>query len=247
MNGAGRYGAPAAPQSVDPFSGVLLIDKPMGPTSHDIVNRIRRTFGIKKVGHGGTLDPMATGLLIMLLGKGTKLSDRFLGSDKTYEGTLRLGITTDSQDAQGEVVREGDASGITEQQVRDEMTKRVGDSFQTPPMVSAVKVDGLPLYKHARKGRTVERKPRLIHIFQFKLLRFEHPDADFVMRCTKGTYVRTLCHDIGTDLGCGAHLTRLRRTRSGTLDIAQALPMDEVIQMSRDELAKHILPLRQFT
>ncbi len=247
MNRVGRYGAPAAPQPVDPFSGVLLIDKPMGPTSHDIVNRIRRTFGIKKVGHGGTLDPMATGLLIMLLGKGTKLSDRFLGSDKTYEGTMRLGITTDSQDAQGEVLSESDASGVTEEQVREEMTKRVGDSFQTPPMVSAVKVDGQPLYKHARKGKTVERKPRLIHVFQFKLLRFENPDADFVMRCTKGTYVRTLCHDIGSDLGCGAHLTRLRRTRSGSLDISQALPMDEVMQMSRDTLAEHILPIRKFT
>ena len=134
-----------------------------------------------------------------------------------------------------------------EEQVREEMTKRVGDSFQTPPMVSAVKVDGQPLYKHARKGKTVERKPRLIHVFQFKLLRFENPDADFVMRCTKGTYVRTLCHDIGSDLGCGAHLTRLRRTRSGSLDISQALPMDEVMQMSRDTLAEHILPIRKFT
>ena len=247
MSLVGRYGAPAATQPTDPFSGVLLIDKPMGPTSHDIVNRIRRTFGIKKVGHGGTLDPMATGLLIMLLGKGTKLSDRFLGSDKTYEGTMRLGITTDSQDAQGEVIGEGDPSCIAEEQVRDEMDKRVGDSLQTPPMVSAIKVDGLPLYKHARKGRTVERKPRLIHIFQFKLLRFELPDVDFVMRCTKGTYVRTLCHDIGNDLGCGAHLTRLRRTRSGSLDITQALPMDEVMQMTREELVKHILPLGQFT
>lgn len=247
MSQVGRYGSPAAPQPSDPFSGVLLIDKPMGPTSHDIVNRIRRTFGIKKVGHGGTLDPMATGLLIMLLGKGTKLSDRFLGSDKTYEGTLRLGVTTDSQDAQGETLSESDASGISEEQIREEMTKRVGDSLQTPPMVSAVKVNGQPLYKAARKGKTVERKPRLIHVFQFKLLRFENPDAEFVMRCTKGTYVRTLCHDIGSDLGCGAHLTRLRRTRSGSLDISQARPMDEIMKMSREELAKHILPIRQFT
>jgi tRNA pseudouridine55 synthase len=241
-----RFNAPAAPQDIDPFSGVLLIDKPMGPTSHDIVNRIRRHFGIKKVGHGGTLDPMATGLLIMLLGKGTKLSDRFLGSDKTYEGTLRLGAATDSQDAQGEIIAEGDPTGITEAQVRDEMTKHLGDSMQMPPMVSAVKVGGKPLYKLARKGKTVERKSRLIHLFQFKLLRFESPDADFVMRCTKGTYVRTLCHDIGADLGCHAHLTRLRRTRSGTLDIEQALPLDVVMKMDRNELLKHVLPIRQF-
>ena len=241
-----RFNTPAPPQPVDPFSGVLLIDKPMGPTSHDIVDRIRRTFGIKKVGHGGTLDPMATGLLIMLLGKGTKLSDRFLGSDKTYEGTLRLGAATDSQDAQGEIINEGDPSGITEEQVRDEMAKHLGDSMQMPPMVSAVKVNGVPLYKQARKGKTVERKSRLIHLYQFKLLRFESPDAEFVMRCTKGTYVRTLCHDIGEDLGCYAHLIRLRRTRSGDLDIQQALPLDQALKMSKDELLKHILPLHQF-
>ncbi len=244
---AGRFNAPAPPQDADPLSGVLLIDKPMGPTSHDIVNRIRRTFRIKKVGHGGTLDPMATGLLIILLGKGTKLSDRFLGSDKVYEGTVRFGVETDSQDAQGEIVSEGDPSHITEEILREEMQKRVGDSFQTPPMVSAVKVNGVPLYKHARKGKTVERKPRLIHVFQFKLNRFELPDADFVLRCTKGTYVRTLCHDIGQDLGCGAHLTRLRRTCSGSLDIKQALPLDQVMQMDVDTLATHILPVRQFT
>ncbi|MBT3191145.1 MAG: tRNA pseudouridine(55) synthase TruB [Verrucomicrobia bacterium] len=242
-----RFSAPAAPQPVDPFSGVLLIDKPMGPTSHDIVNRIRRGFGIKKVGHGGTLDPMATGLLIMLLGKGTKLSDRFLGSDKTYEGTLHLGAATDSQDAQGEVTDEGDPSGITEEQVREAMTSRIGDSMQMPPMVSAVKVAGKPLYKHARKGKTVERKARLIHLFQFKMLQFDSPDAEFVLRCTKGTYVRTLCHDIGIELGCYAHLSRLRRTRSGSLDISQALPLDQAMKMERNELLKHILPIHQFT
>jgi tRNA pseudouridine55 synthase len=241
-----RFNAPAAPQPVDPFSGILLIDKPMGPTSHDIVNRIRRTFGIKKVGHGGTLDPMATGLLIMLLGKGTKLSDRFLGSDKSYEGTLRLGASTDSQDAQGEIINEADPSQITETQLREEMAKRLGDSMQMPPMVSAVKVAGVPLYKHARKGKTVERKARLIHLYQFKMLRFESPDAEFEMRCTKGTYVRTLCHDIGEDLGCYAHLIRLRRTRSGSLGIDQALPLDQVLKMSKPELLEHILPLRQF-
>jgi tRNA pseudouridine55 synthase len=246
MKETSRFTAPAPPQDIDPFSGILLIDKPMGPTSHDIVNRLRRNFQIKKVGHGGTLDPMATGLLIMLLGKGTKLSDRFLGSDKTYEGTFRLGAATDSQDAQGEIISEADASGITEEQVLAEMATHLGDSMQLPPMVSAVKVNGMPLYKHARKGKTVERKTRLLHLYQFKLLRFENPDAEFVMKCTKGTYVRTICHDIGQSLGSGAHLTRLRRTRSGTLDIAQALPLDQVMKMTRETLATHILPIRQF-
>jgi len=241
------FKAPAPPQAEhDPFSGVLLVDKPLGPTSHDIVHRIRSRFKIKKVGHGGTLDPMATGLLIILLGKGTKLSDRFMGSNKIYEGTLRLGATTTSQDAQGDVIEERDPSAVTEDQVREAMKSLVGDSFQTPPMVSAIKIDGVPLYKHARKGKEVERKPRLIHIFQFKLLDFEMPDADFVVRCTKGTYVRTLCYDIGEQLGCGAHLARLRRTRSGKMDVAQALPVSQIMQMSRDELVQHIIPIRDF-
>ena len=231
----------------DRFSGVLLADKPMGPTSHDIVHRIRKHFKIKKVGHGGTLDPMATGLLIILLGKGTKLSDRFMGSDKIYEGTLRLGISTDSQDAQGEITAEKDPSGITAEMVETEMKNMLGDSFQLPPMVSAIKIDGVPLYKHARKGKEVERKKRFIHIYRFKMLNFLNPDAEFEVKCSKGTYVRTLCHDIGEKLDCGAHLARLRRTRSGSLDVAQALPVDKIMRMSADELAGHIIPIRDFT
>ena len=242
-----NYTAPPPPQDADPLSGVLLVDKPLGPTSHDIVDRIRKHFRIKKVGHGGTLDPMATGLLIILLGKGTKLSDRFMGSDKIYKGTLRLGITTDSQDAQGEILREADPSAITREMLEAEMQKMVGDSFQMPPMVSAIKVDGVPLYKHARKGKEVQRKKRFIHIYRFELLNFNNPDAEFVVKCSKGTYVRTLCHDIGENLGCGAHLARLRRTRSGKMDIEQALSIDDVMRMSREELAGHILPIRQFT
>ena len=247
MNGTQRFGSPAAPQEIDPFSGVLLVDKPMGPTSHDIVHRIRKNFQIKKVGHGGTLDPMATGMLVILLGKGTKLSDRFMGSNKTYEGTLRLGSATDSQDAQGEIISEGDPSHITEEQVREEMQKLTGDSFQMPPMVSAIKVKGVPLYKHARKGKVIERKARFIHLYQFKMLNFELPDAEFVVKCSKGTYIRTLCHDIGETLGCGGHLARLRRTTCGNLDISQTLSMDKIMKMSRDELSKHILPISNFT
>jgi tRNA pseudouridine55 synthase len=246
VTGAKRYGNSVAPQEIDPFSGVLLVDKPMGPTSHDIVYRIRRNFNIKKVGHGGTLDPMATGLLIILLGKGTKLSDSFMGSDKIYEGTLRLGSATDSQDAQGEIISEGDPSHITEEQGLAEMEKLKGDSMQMPPMVSAIKVKGVPLYKHARNGKVVERKARLIHLYQFKMLNFDLPDADFVVKCTKGTYIRTLSHDIGENLGCGGHLARLRRTASGKLDISQALTMDKIMKMSRDELAKHIIPVANF-
>ncbi len=241
-----RFGQPAPPRDTQPHDGVLLVDKPAGPTSHDVVHRIRRHFGIKKVGHGGTLDPNATGLLIILTGRGTKLSDRFLGSDKTYTGTLELGKTTSTQDADGELVSEGDSSCVTEEQLLAAMKALTGDSMQTPPMVSAIKVDGVPLYKHARKGKTVERKARLIHVYEFRLLQFRPPSADFLVRCTKGTYVRTLCADVGESLGCGAFLSALRRTRCGDLTIGNALPLDRILQMDLDELYGHIIPIGRF-
>jgi tRNA pseudouridine55 synthase len=233
----------APPSDLGPFDGVLLVDKPEGPTSHDIVDKIRRTFNIKKVGHGGTLDPMATGLLVILLGRGTKLSNKLMGSDKTYEGTLTLGSSTSSQDAQGETISEGDPSGISEEDVKAQMKAMVGDSFQLPPMVSAIKINGVPLYKHARKGKEVKREPRFIHIYSFKLTRFENPEADFVVKSTKGTYVRTLCHDIGANLECGGHLSALRRTRSGSLNLDDALPLDRIMELSPTELAKHVIPV----
>lgn len=241
-----RFSQPAPPRPSDPFDGVLLVDKPSGPTSHDIVARIRKTFRFKKVGHGGTLDPQATGLLLILLGRGTKLSDLFISSDKTYEGTCTLGVATDTQDADGKVTEERDPGSVTADQIEAEMRKLTGDLMQTPPMVSAVKVDGVPLYKRARKGQTVKREPRLIHVYEFTLTRFELPEADFVLRCTKGTYVRTLCADIGEALGCGAHLSRLRRTVCGEMVIEDAKPVDELLRMERNDLARHIIPVRDF-
>ena len=210
--------------------GLLLVDKPSGPTSHDIVAQIRRRFRIAKVGHGGTLDPMATGLLVILLGKGTKISDRVMGHDKTYEATLRLGIETDSQDADGRIVAEKDASGITADQVAAQMKARLGDQMQLPPMVSAIKIQGVPLYKLARKGETVERPPKLVHVYRFELLDFSPPDVRFAVECTKGTYVRTLAHDVGQSLGVGAHLVQLRRTKIGQLDVARAHPLADLLE-----------------
>lgn len=227
------------------FDGVLLVDKPVGPTSHDIVARVRRTFGLPKVGHGGTLDPNATGLLLLLLGKGTKLSDRLMGSDKCYTGVMRLGVTTDSQDCDGNVVAEAEYQHITREQVESGMQELVGDSFQVPPMVSALKVDGVPLYKLARKGEEVERKPRLIHLYRFNLELWEPPLVTFEVMCTKGTYVRTLAHDIGQKLGCGASLDALRRTRSGNFDVAEALPFDALMELTPAELAARVLPFAQ--
>ena len=240
------YSTPAPPRSVDPFDGILVVDKPSGPTSHDVVDCLRRRFQFKKVGHGGTLDPQATGVLILLLGKGTKLSNVFIGSDKTYEGTMRLGITTDSHDAQGTVIEEKDWSHVTQDQLEAEIRKLTGDLMQVPPMVSAVKVQGVPLYKRARKGQVVEREPKLVHIYEFALREFKPPSASFVLRCTKGTYVRSLCADIGEALGCGAHLEQLRRTQSGASRIEDALPLDRVLAMERDELVEHIRPIREF-
>ena len=159
------------------FEGVLLVDKPQGITSHDVVSRLRRKLNMKRIGHAGTLDPMATGLLIMLIGKATKASQYLISLDKTYEGTIRLGIETDSQDADGEVVAEKPVpDGLSEETVRSEMDGFLGDQYQTPPMFSAKKIDGVPLYKMARKGKTVEREPRFIQINKFETLRFELPE-----------------------------------------------------------------------
>ncbi len=236
--------APIGPEFT-PFDGLLLVNKPAGPTSHDIVNSVRRHFQIKKVGHGGTLDPDATGLLVLLLGRATKLSERIMGADKAYEGTLRLGSATSTQDASGEVIATGDPSGVTEADLVAALKKMQGDQYQTPPMVSAVKQDGVPLYKLARKGKTVERPPRLVHIYEFRLVEFGIPDSQIFVRCSKGTYVRTLCHDVGAALGCHGHLAKLHRTRSGSLDVAAALSFEEIKKMTREELAPHVIPMLQ--
>ncbi len=235
----------APPQSLDPFDGLLLVDKPSGPTSHDIVAVIRRHFGLKKVGHGGTLDPMATGLLLILTGRGTRLSESVMGFDKVYEGLMRLGIATDSQDADGKITAEADASHITREQVERAMAMWSGDVQQIPPMVSAIKKDGVPLYKLARKGESIEREPRLIHIYRFVLQEYTPPVARFEVKCSKGTYVRTLCADIGQALGCGAHLQELRRTRIGSLKVANAIPVDELMRLSTEQFLARIIPIQR--
>lgn len=236
-------GMASRPLPLQPWEGLLLVDKPAGLTSHDVVDAIRRKFGFKKVGHGGTLDPMATGLLVILLGRGTKLSERIMASDKTYEGILRLGVTTDTEDVDGQVLSEADFSGVTREQLAAEMRRREGDLLQVPPMVSAIKRQGVPLYKLARKGQTVERAPRLIHLYEFRLLSFEPPRAAFRLRCTKGTYVRTLCADIGRALGCGAFLEALRRIEAGDLSVEKATPLEELLNMDRDQLTQRVRPL----
>ncbi|MCG2681150.1 MAG: tRNA pseudouridine(55) synthase TruB [Kiritimatiellae bacterium] len=233
------------PSSVRPFDGILLVDKPSGLTSHDVVDRIRRQFQFDKVGHAGTLDPQATGLLVIMIGRGTKMAEFLLAGDKTYDGTLRLGVATDTQDAEGTPIREADYQQVTRQQLLNEIQRRTGDILQTPPMVSAAKRNGVPLYKLARKGQTVERQPKLIHIYEFRLLTFDPPRATFHLRCSKGVYVRTLCADIGDALGCGAHLEQLRRMHSGDFSIEHAVPLANLLQLNRTRLADLMIPLHR--
>jgi len=230
-------------QEFDLLDGALLIDKPAGPTSHDVVEEIRRHFQIKKVGHCGTLDPNATGLLILLLGRATKLSDRLMSEDKVYEGTAKFGESTDSHDADGELVASLPVPPLTLEQLNETAATFAGDHLQTPPMVSAIKKDGVPLYKLARKGIEVERKPRLVHIYTFRFSAYEEPIGQFRVACTKGTYVRTLIHDLGEKIGCGAHLANLRRLSSGRFDVANAVRFEDVLQRSRKDLEQYVIPI----
>ncbi|MDA1277648.1 MAG: tRNA pseudouridine(55) synthase TruB [Verrucomicrobia bacterium] len=234
-------------QTFDTFDGALLIDKPAGPTSHDIVAAIRRQFQIKKVGHCGTLDPNATGLLILLLGKATKLAEKLIADDKVYEGTIKFGETTDTLDAQGELTASLPVLPMSLEELNEAAAEFVGDHLQTPPMVSAIKKDGVPLYKLARKGIEVERKPRLIHIYQFRFSSYEEPVGRFRVACTKGTYVRVMAHDLGQKLGSGAHLKTLRRLESGRFKIDPAIEFEEVLNLSKTELEKRIIPYLKLT
>ena len=226
----------------DALDGALLIDKPAGPTSHDVVDAIRDRFSLKKVGHCGTLDPNATGLLVIVMGRGTKLSEKLMSSDKIYEGTIKFGETTRSYDAEGELETSLPVPLLTVEQLEEEAGKFVGDLLQTPPMVSAIKKDGVPLYKLARKGIEVERKPRLIHIYSFRISHYADSMARFRIACTKGTYIRSLAHELGQKLGCGAHLKTLRRVVSGKFDVADAIPLHLALALSRTELEARIIP-----
>ena len=217
-------------------SGVLLVNKPKDWTSHDVVAFIRSRFNAAKCGHCGTLDPAATGLLVVVLGKFTRLSQKFSGQDKVYEGTILLGTETDSQDMDGNVIRQSDWSGITEPKLREAFASFVGDIEQVPPMVSAVKKDGARLYELARKGQEVEREPKQISIYSIDVTRVALPYADFTVECSKGTYVRTLCADVGARLGCGAALYRLNRLRSGEFSLDDAVDIETVKQWTQDDL-----------
>ena len=228
-------------------SGVLLVDKDPGFTSHNAVALCRRILQTKKVGHCGTLDPMATGMLIVVIGKATKMQDLLMCEDKVYTATMKLGVETNSQDADGEVVAEKPTDMLTEEGIRAAFEHFNGEFDQVPPMYSAVKINGVPCYKLARKGKEVERKARHVAVLDYEITRIdlEAAEVDFRVHCTKGFYVRTYAHDIGQYLGCGAHLTALRRIRSGHFDIAEAVDVPAMKAASREELLARLLPVEK--
>ncbi len=225
------------------LDGVLLVDKAGAMTSHDVVAIARRSLGLQKIGHCGTLDPLATGLLIVVVGRGTKIQDLLMAEDKEYVGTLTLGVETASQDADGEVTSTKPVPDFAREQIDAAFAKFHGDFYQMPPMVSAIKKDGVPLYKLARKGQVVEREPRFVHVFAHEILAVRPTEIDFRVVCSKGFYVRTYAFDIGTELGCGAHLKNLRRTKSGRFTLDRAITVEDLKNAPREEILKKILTL----
>lgn len=225
------------------MNGVMLVDKPSGITSHDVVLFLRRKFAIKKVGHAGTLDPMATGVLVMLLGAATKRSNDLITDDKEYEGTLRLGITTDTCDKEGRVVLTKEVNKIPEDSIREAFLSFSGDIDQTPPIFSAIKHKGKKLYDLARKGIKVEIKSRRVTIHEIEIKDIDLPDITFRVRCSKGTYIRKLAHDLGEKLGCGAHLIALRRTRSGRFSIDDAVGLEDLKKFDDKGLESRLIDI----
>jgi len=229
------------------IEGVLLVDKPAAHTSHDVVARLRGILRMKRIGHAGTLDPMATGLLVILVGKATRISQYLVSLDKEYEGVIELGRTTDSQDADGEVMETRPVPPLDEAAVRTAMQGFIGDQYQMPPMYSAIKIGGVPLYKSARRGEEVVREPRFVRVVSWDLLGLALPRFDFRMRVSKGTYVRTLAHDLGEKLGCGAHLAALRRTATGAFKVADALTLEQLEALSIAEIERRLIPAQAAT
>lgn len=230
-------------KSLSTLDGLLLVDKEAQMTSHDVVATVRQRLGVQKVGHCGTLDPFATGLLLIVIGRGTKIQDLLMSEDKEYVGTLTLGVITDSQDRDGNVVETRPVQEIDQGKIELAFKKFHGDFYQMPPMVSAIKRDGVPLYKLARQGKVVEREPRFVHVYAHEIKEVRSPEVDFRVICSKGFYVRTYAHDIGIELGCGGHLSALRRTKSGRFSVDHAITVQDIRDLSRETLATRIISL----
>jgi len=237
MNGSAR---PKIPRRL--LDGVLLLDKPLGLSSNDALVRAKRIYLAKKAGHTGTLDPLATGLLPLCFGEATKFSQDLLEADKTYEATMRLGVRTTTGDAEGEALETREVS-CDEAAIHAAMTGFRGDITQIPPMYSALKRDGKPLYEYARAGQTVEREARNVTILALEMIACALPNVTFRVTCSKGTYVRTLAEDIGEKLGCGAHLVALRRTGVGTLTLENAVTLDTLSEATPEERDRWLQPV----
>jgi len=228
------------------LSGVVVVDKPSGPTSFDVVRRVKRLFKTKRCGHTGTLDPTATGVLPICIGDATKVATFVSEGEKEYDAQVRFGAVTDTQDAAGRVLETRELGDLTEERVRAELASFVGLVEQTPPMYSARKVDGKRLYELARAGEEVEREARQIHIDEARLTFFRPPDAGIFVRCSKGTYLRTLAHDLGQRLGCGAHLRELKRVRVGPFALEDSVGLDTLMAAAKDgrpALERYLLPV----
>lgn len=231
------------------MDGVVNVRKTAGPTSHDVVADMRRIFGQKRVGHAGTLDPMATGVLVVCLGKATRIVEYLVGTAKEYRALIRLGVTTDTQDSSGELLTETDASGVTFEALNQAAKSFVGEIEQVPPMISAIKHEGKALYKLARQGLTIERAPRPVSIYSIDVGDLGSGDvaeAELVVRCSSGTYIRTLCADIGEALGCGAVMSGLERTRVGRFAADRAVTVDQLREaQAEDRLADHVTTMSE--
>lgn len=224
--------------------GIINVYKEKGFTSHDVVAKLRGIVGQKKIGHTGTLDPDATGALPVCLGKATKLCDLLTDKNKTYEAVLLLGKTTDTQDITGEVLEEKSTEALTEEKVREAIEGFIGDYEQIPPMYSALKVNGKKLYELAREGKVIERKARPVKILDIQILEIDLPKVRMEVSCSKGTYIRTLCHDIGEKLGCGGCMESLIRTRVSTFRIEDAKTLDEIETLKQEgKLAELLVPI----
>lgn len=216
------------------MNGIVIVDKPQGWTSQDVTARLRRVFGTRRIGHGGTLDPMATGVLPVFVGRATRAVEFFEHAEKTYETVLLLGKKTDTQDVTGTVLEER-AADVTKSQVEEVLTRFRGEIMQVPPMYSALKVNGQKLYELARKGKQVERQPRPVTVYELTVLSFENNRLSLRVRCSKGTYIRTLCEDIGEALGCLGCMEALRRTQAGEYRLEDAVALEDLLESSTPE------------
>ncbi len=225
------------------MNGVLIVDKPAGMTSHDVVRRLRRVCKTRRVGHSGTLDPMATGLLLVAVGEGTRVVQFLIEGDKTYRATMQFGAGTTTQDAEGEVTHRRPIDHLEDSAVLQACQQMVGESQQVPPMYSAIKINGVALHRLARQGIVIERPSREVHIRYLTVESLMLPQLSFEVQCSKGTYIRTLCHDLGHNLGTAAHLSSLRRLQSGTFDIKEAVTLEWLEQASPQDICDKMLSL----